>query len=510
MKDKVKFWYAGLWPSFLVLMMVGLLATAHAQNRTTAILPLEFRNQTGYQRGQYFHRRLSFDSAIINYRQYHKSLVSQHADREKLKEVEKRILECESGIILMREPRRFSVIDLGSEINSPYEDYAPVLSEDERTLVFTSRRPDGNLNVQKLPDGKYFEDVFLAHKENGGWSQAENMGPPVNTMYHDSDLALSADGKQLFLYSDANEGDILISSYLNGKWSQPKPLPSPINTPYHESSISTDGKRFFVASERPGGMGGSDIWQIEKNSTGQWKSTNLGASINTEWDEDGPFIDYDGATLYFSSRGHNAMGGFDIFRSLWKTNHWVAAENLGFPINTPENDSYFVGTRDGKRAYYSSVRKGGFGAEDIYMISLPKELEREEKVKNTTDGALGENPELQEGVTQPSLVIYFGFRSSVLSDLAHDQLEAFLRQVKEKGSIIHLAGHTDDVGSVEFNESLSMARAIAVESYFKSNGIHADRLKPRGWGAKRPAASNGNEKDGRALNRRVEIRVINN
>ncbi|MEJ0056484.1 MAG: hypothetical protein WDN75_13030 [Bacteroidota bacterium] len=315
------------------------------------------------------------------YKRFLDNTVTSGVDQAKAKEVRKRIFECESGKKLLLSPRDFIITNLGPGINSTSADYAPVVSENETLLVFTSRRPEGNLSKQKSTDGDYFEEVFFSRRQAGVWTPAQPIGPPVNTPFHNSNIALSADGRQLFLYTDSNEGDILLSEMVNGKWTQPKPLPFPVNTKDHESSvaITSDGNKLFVASERAGGMGGSDIYLVEKNSAGQWSSAkNLGPSINTEWDDDSPFIDYDGQALYFSSKGHNSIGGYDIFRSLLKGDAWTPAENLGLPINTTSNDSYFVSTADGARAYYSSVRSGGFGEEDIYMITLPAELVRDE------------------------------------------------------------------------------------------------------------------------------------
>lgn len=491
---------------FVLVVFATFITTGSAQNQNQSSKVQTGKAPSAYSKGMAYQARLEFDSAISSYQQFKQSLTASAGDKIKLREVDKRVLECESGKKLVNNPREFHVLNLGSKINSTSEDYAPVLSEDEDLLVFTSRRPEGNINSKRSDGGKYTEDIFISHKVNGDWSAAENIGPPVNTPSHDSDLALSADGKRLFVYSDANEGDILVSDNLNGKWTQPKALPFPINTPYHESSVSTDGKRFFVASERPGGKGGSDIWLVEKNQAGLWKSSNLGSLVNTPWDEDSPFIDYDGKTLYFSSTGHDSMGGFDIFRTQKESGVWSPAENIGYPINTPGHDSYFVSTKDGRRAYYSSVQPGGMGEEDLYQILLPDELRRREVLPNSVR---------QEGdtVRVPSpkriAVIYFSFQSAELPASARPELDSLVQKIsKSKAYTLLVFGHTDNIGSSEFNQKLSFDRAIAVKSYLESQGVSKDRIEIWGMGLEMPVESNLTD-TGRQRNRRVEIRIQN-
>ena len=483
--------------SFVPVLVAALQLTASlAQNQPQPTTP---KMQEDYATGQALQRQAKFDSAIIFYQRFRADQPNQPSGI-KSGEVEKRISECESGKKLMSEPRKFVVTNLGAAINSPFEDYAPVLTEDEKLIVFTSRRPIGNLSDQTSADGKYYEDIFFSNRQGTSWSTAKNMDHPINTPFHDSDLALSADGKQLFLYTDENEGDILIADFINGKWGMPRLLPAPINTPYHESSvsISSDGKKMFVASERPGGLGGSDIYVTEKNKFGQWgPATNLGAPVNSAWDEDSPFIDYQGTTLYFSSAGHTSMGDYDIFRSLRKAGKWSEAENLGFPINTPGPDSYFVSTKDGKRGYYSSVREEGFGEEDIYLITLPVELSREEETISGNSGQV--------------LVVYFPFGSAQWHAADRPRLDSVLIEIgKTPNSIIQIDGHTDDIGVEEFNLALSLSRAHAVKSYFEAKGVQPARIKVKGWSSNRPLVSDVDKKDGKALNRRAEIHVIQN
>ncbi|MBK5279837.1 MAG: PD40 domain-containing protein, partial [Bacteroidia bacterium] len=336
--------------------------------------------------GKSYHYGLDFDNAIKHYTQYRDNLIAQpnYAGQDKvgLIEVERKIEECKNGKEFVANPKNFSIVNMGREINSEFEDYAPVLNENEDEIVFTTRRRDGNLNENVYDDNKPFEDVFYSTKANGKWSRAKNIGSPINTKFNNSNAALSADGMTLYLYNDEGNGDIYMSKKLaNGTWGVPSPVPGIINSPYREESltVSEDGNTIYFSSDRPGGLGGSDIYMSIKDATGQWATLkNLGPVINTELDDDDPFIDYDGKTLYFSSKGRKGMGGYDIFKTSLldlEKNEWSEPENLGYPINTPDDDIQYVSTKDGQRAYYASVHEDGMGYEDIYMITVPVESE---------------------------------------------------------------------------------------------------------------------------------------
>ncbi|QOI97299.1 MAG: OmpA family protein [Flammeovirgaceae bacterium] len=332
--------------------------------------------------GQSYQYGLEFDKAIDFYNRYKQRLAKRPNylgnDRVSPAVVDRAIYECENGKEYVANPKNFSIVNIGREINSEWDDYAPVFNESEDQVIFTSRRRDGNMNQNVDLDNKPFEDIFIARKVNGQWTAAENIGSPINTPYHDSNLALSADGQTLFIYTDEGGGDIYYSDRQpNGTWGAPVPLPGIINSSYEEKSItiSSDEKTLYFSSNRPGGYGGLDIYRATKDAKGEWSNVkNMGPKINTEYDDDGPFIDYDSKTLYFSSKGRKGMGGFDIYKSVFDeaTNEWSEPENLGYPINTPDNDIYFVSTKDGKRAYYSSVREDGLGYDDIFMITIPQ------------------------------------------------------------------------------------------------------------------------------------------
>lgn len=349
----------------------------------------DYRFDIEYSIGKSYQYGENFDKALEYYNRYKEKLAkrSNYQGRDKVDAavVDRAIFECQNGKEFFSNPRNFSIVNIGREINSEYEDYAPVLNEAETELVFTTRRRDDNLNQNVADDNKPWEDIFIATKSGDKWSFAKNIGEPINTPNHNSNLALSADGNTLFIFNDEGGGDIYYSERVNGQWGEPIPLPGIINSSFEEKSvsISSDEKTLYFSSNRPGGFGGLDIYKATKDSKGQWSNVkNLGPKINTDLDDDGPFIDYDNVTLYFSSKGRKGMGGYDVFKATFdpNANDWSEPENLGYPINTPDNDIYFVSSKDSKRAYYSSVREDGMGYTDIYMITIPEGLKNTEPI----------------------------------------------------------------------------------------------------------------------------------
>ncbi|BDD05944.1 OmpA family protein [Aureibacter tunicatorum] len=339
-----------------------------------------------YKIGLAYQYGYQFDLAVKYYKRYLTKLDRNRSykglDMVPREEVERRIRECENADEFTQLPKEYNIVNLGSKINSNAHDFAPVINADETMMIFTSRRQEDNTHIDVDEDNFYFEDIFISRKINGEWQYAQNIGNKINTIYHESNLALSPDGKTLFVYSHENRGDIYYSEAdENGEWSEPKPLKGKVNSPFSETSvsISPDGETLYFASDRSEGLGGFDIYKATKDSKGNWsKISNLGKQINTPFDEESPFIDYDNKTLYFSSKGRKGMGGYDIFKSVYdeENDSWSEPENMGYPINTPDHDIYFVTTKDNKRAYFASEREGGKGYTDIYMV----ELEPEKKV----------------------------------------------------------------------------------------------------------------------------------
>ena len=291
-----------------------------------------------------------------------------------MKLVNKRIYECQSGKELMKNPIRVFIDNVGTSINSPDNDYTPVISADESVMMFTSRRAGTTGGGIDEGLAEPFEDVWVSYRSGKSWTKAVNLGAPINTNEHDAVVCLSPDGQKLISFNGKKSGgDLFISSLEGNKWSEPDNMGKAINTKYHEPSatFSFDGKTIYFVSDREGGFGGHDIYMSKVNDKGKWESaTNVGTVLNTEYDEDAIFMLPDGKTMYFSSKGHNSMGGYDIFKTTLENGVWSKPENLGYPVNSPDNDVFFQMAANGVHAYYSTANNGGYGGQDIYRITL--------------------------------------------------------------------------------------------------------------------------------------------
>jgi tetratricopeptide (TPR) repeat protein len=276
-------------------------------------------------------------------------------------------------------PKSYKITNAGKILNSSFADFGPVLTFDESSIFFTSRRlrPDStNANIRDFETDKYRDDIYVSFKgRDGNWVQPELLN--LNSDDHDATISVSPDGNTLFVYQDSlGDGQVKYSMLIGETWSAPVKLGSDINSKYWEThcTISADGNELYFVSDRPNGQGKRDIYRCNKNANGTWgKSENLGGVINTAYDEDAPFLSPDGSFLYFASKGHSTMGGFDLFVSKKDgQGNWGAPENMGYPLNTVDDDVFFQPLADGKRAYYSSRRDGGNGDLDIYEVEMPK------------------------------------------------------------------------------------------------------------------------------------------
>jgi outer membrane protein OmpA-like peptidoglycan-associated protein len=340
-----------------------------------------------YLLAQAYQLALNFDKAKSLYAEYKNSL-SPGELNVKVNEIEKKVNECNSGVNLVKNPVRVFIDNLGPEINTIDPEYSPFTNADETVLFFTSRRANTNGGKIDENDLRYFEDIYFSEKTSIDWPLPKNPPRPLNSKQHDAPVGLSPDGQTLLTYKGINGGDIYECKLKGTSWSKPKKLNKNINTPDHESSgtISFDGKTLYFVSNKPKGYGGSDIYISTKTKKGEWgKPVNIGSTINTPYDEEGVFIHPDGRTLYFSSQGHNSMGGYDIFKTTLENGIWSEPVNLGYPINTPDNDVFFSMSASGVHGYYSSVKPDGYGGQDIYLITF---LGAEKPLINNTEDNL--------------------------------------------------------------------------------------------------------------------------
>ena len=306
--------------------------------------------------------------------------------KELEKEVATENFYNKNGVKYLAEKNNNTLIkNIGTNINSTDREYAPVLFKSQNVLLFTSRRK-GNGNKIDRKDLLPYEDIYVAKKTDQGWvlltdnNELKRYLPAnVNTKKHDASITYSTDEKTLYTYK---KDAIWQSTYSSDSWSaltklNPNVNASKFNVP--SVTLTPDGNTLFIVSERKEGMGGRDIYKSTKSSAGDWEEpVLLSNNINTDQDEDGPFLTEDGKTLYFSSKGHSSIGGYDIFKSEMVDGQWSAPINLGIPINSPADDIFYVTDPEQKNGFFSSSREGGHGSMDIYAFS-----DECENLKNT-------------------------------------------------------------------------------------------------------------------------------
>ena len=427
----------------------------------------------------------------------------------------------------MQNPVPYKIENLGRHINNASANDHPAISGDGKTLAYITKQ-------------KFYDAVMVARLDKGIWKEAINVTQQIQSDGNQYPTSLSYDGNTLYLTKEDNfNSDIYVSVFENGQWSVSKPLNKNINTRYWESFASTtaDGKTLYFASNRKDGFGNLDIYVSVKEPNGQWgPAKNIGSKINTSFNEDCPVISMDGNTLYFSSQGHKNMGGYDIFYSK-KINdkEWSEPVNIGYPINTTDDDLYFSPVADGAYAYMARLEKGGFGSEDIYKITLKPETQKElavlkqdtsnTEVKQKTETKLVEKIDSQKKIipiTTGKKVevkefkitgIFFGFNSYQLNSSSRKQLEIVVQALKNYPEVeLEIQGHADGKGSGDANKAITQKRAESVAKYLASNGIQEKRLKAVPKGKSTPIAINSNpdgtdNPEGRKLNRRAEFIV---
>jgi tetratricopeptide (TPR) repeat protein len=342
-----------------------------------------------YYVGKAYHVNYRFSDAIKSFEAYLATIGNKVSDDDKLfvEDAKQTIKNCNNGIELIDKKVQADITNIGSPINTEEVEGVPVITADESIMIFTyagKKSMGGKLNEELKPDvnGEYREDIFMSTKQSDStWSEPVSV-TSLNTNGNDAAIAISPDGQTLFSFSSNNDlGDLYQSNLIGSEWTKPAKLNKNVNTEAWEGSCSmtADGRYLFFASERKGGLGGRDIYVSEKVN-GDWgPATNLGPTINTVTDEDAPFIHPDGITMFFSSKGHTSIGGYDIMFSIKKDGEWLPPKNMGIPLNTTEDDRYYVINAKGDKGFFSSDRggAGGKGKQDIYVV---------------TPGILGEKP----------------------------------------------------------------------------------------------------------------------
>jgi outer membrane protein OmpA-like peptidoglycan-associated protein len=512
--------------------------------------------------------------------------------------VERSIATCHFALEAMKNPVAFNPVNLGEGVNTELDEYYPSLTVDEQILLFT--RLD---RAPQTPDG-WDENLYLSQYRDYLWQSARNIGSPVNTRYNEGASAISPDGQMIVFtsceimrgmgYGAGRSGYgscDLFYTFRNGEsWSPPKNLGRPVNSNLWESqpAFDADGKTlYFVRGipERGGTIANADIFFTQLNDKGQWSDPiALGPNINTSGNEEGVFIHPDGQTLYFSSDGHPGMGGYDVFLSRrGPDGAWGPSVNLGYPINTARNELGFIVSASGKMAYFSSNRPGGAGGQDIYRFELDPSLRPfpvtylkgvvydavttkpvaasfelinlntgKVIISSYSDGGTGEfmlslptdqpwmlnvskenylfysdhfeltgrftalepfekDIPLQPVKTGESMVlrnIFFDIDQAVLKSESVTELNKLATLLLQNNRIeIEISGHTDNTGSRERNQILSENRAKAVVEYLIAQGVDSSRLTYKGYADRVPIADNTTE-EGRALNRRTEFKIL--
>lgn len=327
-----------------------------------------------FHMGACYHLNEELDKAEENYKAF---IAVSHRSSELLKVAELRLIQVEEARKQMAAPVSVYLKNMGPTINTIYPEYSPVVSLDGSALYFTSRKPWENNetnNFRDLGNNQFPEDVYVSYMDfDSTWTDPTRLDfckPKRN----EASVSMSPDERVIYLYEDTTgNGDLFFTEFYHAKFQEIEKVElKGVNTKYWETHcmMSPNQRRFFFVSDRKGGYGGRDIYVKERKRNGKWTSArNLGPDINTEYDEDSPFISIDNATLFYASNGDKSIGGFDIMRSQMDIDSsWSPGVNMGYPFNSCSNDIFYTTTIDGKRGYMTSFRNNGQGEKDIYEI----------------------------------------------------------------------------------------------------------------------------------------------
>lgn len=473
------------------------------------------------------------DKAIEAYEKY-KSLVSAKSGMP-YKLAEKEIEACKFAGEMMLKPMNIDFTNLAAPVNTSAKDFFPAVSDDESMIVYNTSQ-------------KFYDAIMFSKKVDNKWSAPVNITPEVQSDGNQYVSSLSFDGNDIYLRQEDNfQANLLVSHYDNGKWSPSKVLNKNINTKFWEGNAfaSKDGNTLYFSSNKKGGVGSLDLYKSVKQKDGEWgPPVNLGKNINTELNEDAPVLSEDGKRLYFVSQGHNTMGGYDIFYSdMDSDGKWKEPVNLGYPLNTTDDNLHFYPIKNGKIAYQAFYSKEGLGKEDIFRINTEPEMSESaiaavgevqdevkpgtavkrieyptdtiervlpadvEKILMTTDTV--ENP--SENVVMHA--VFFDFNSAVLNETAIKEMDYIATVMKNYPELkLLFVGNTDGKGSAAYNNRLASKRTVAVKTYLVKKGIKPQNILVKAMGMQNFIAINSNadgsdNPDGRKFNRRVDVKI---
>jgi outer membrane protein OmpA-like peptidoglycan-associated protein len=443
------------------------------------------------------------------------------ADRE--------IFMCINAKNSLKMPRKLKAVNLSS-LNTGYSETNPVVKSDNSMIFFSSRRP--SKSDTGIAGSENSEDIYYASKTSSG-----EWGTPVpfqyNTNLDEAPLCISADGQTLYFrrYKNFND-DIYFSKFKDGVWNKPQPFKE-LNSRSNETGLtfSGDGKTLYFSSDRPGGLGGYDIYNCILNEKGKWSAPeNLGSQVNSSLNEIDPNLDEDGKTLYFSSDGKSAsgMGGQDIYYTQFQSasNKWSDPQNLGYPVNTTRDDINFYKAGEGKR-YYSRINEEKnydlfeiVAADPDSVASIPSAevAWQKERLKILMADSAAYSAIVEKTIETAYLGqdgsfsnILFDFDKSDIKDGGEKELAKVLAYMQDNmNSKIEIAGYTDSKGSDFYNLNLSARRVDRVVNFLVKQGISKQRLISIAKGKGYPVMPNENpdnsdNQEGRRLNRRVEL-----
>ena len=530
--------------------------------------------------------------SIGNYQkalEYFEKYLTYHETSGSMVELARNNIErCRFAIHAVANPVPFNPANIGDSINTTLDEYWPSLSVDERTIVYTVRLPkEPEVGIKGT---KWQEDFYTSTRnEDGTWSKGIPVGSPLSPVFNEGAQSLSSDGKTMYYTICQGDCDLYFSTInSDGSWGHPLKLPPAINSEKSsekQPSISPDGQMLYFVSNRPGGLGGFDIWVSVKNPNEVWgNAVNLGQPVNSPGNEQSPFIHFDNKTLYFSSNDHIGMGGQDIFVShLTDSGKWSEPLNLGYPINTCKNEEGLVVNAIGKTAYYSSNYIPDKGM-DIYTFELYPEiqpipssyvtgtirdyttlkpveahislidLQSKRETMNSYSSVTGgfmvclpsdnsyalfaqapgylfysENFNLKglysfdkpyhldvllKPVRQGEVTImrnvFFETDSYELLPESTVELDRVVETLSQNPTIkVEIGGHTDNQGAPDYNQKLSERRAKSVVDYLLSKSVSPERVSWKGYGESQPVAPNSSP-EGRAMNRRTELKILEN